>query len=435
VTHVEPERINETLADWGARPKIPDIRTECNTPVVLERVARGDHSSLHDAQAAGAYEGLRAALAASPEQVVQAMVDSGERGRGGAAYPTGVKWRQCAVTTGSKKYVIANGDEGDPGSFVDRVLMEMDPHTIIEGIAIAAHAVGATEGIVYIRSEYPRAAEVMRGAIRDAESAGFLGQNILGPGFSFVLQVFTGKGSYVCGEETAMLNAIEGLRGEVRLRPPYPADSGLFGLPTLVDNVETLCNVPWIVRHGATAYRALGTAESSGTKAICLNHGFGRPGIVEVEFGTPLRTVINQFAHGGAAGVELEAVLMGGPMGSVVGPGDWDVSICYDAMALRGLSLGHGGIVAVPQGTDWDALLQHWLEFMAHESCGKCVPCRLGSKRALALARSASGADRISSLDSLFALMEDASLCAFGRLMPGPMRQIMNHRGASTPGA
>jgi NADH:ubiquinone oxidoreductase subunit F (NADH-binding) len=264
----------------------------------------------------------------------------------------------------------------------------------------------------------------MRSAIRDAVEANLLGAAILRRGFDFRVSVFVGRGSYVCGEETALLNAIEGLRGEVRLRPPYPAVAGLFNRPTLVDNVETLCNVPWIVRHGAAAYRARGTASSSGTKAICLNRGFARPGIVEVEFGTSLRTVIEEYGSGAALVQSLDAVIMGGPMGSLVARDNWDAPICYDAMAQRGLRLGHGGLVAVPEGTDWRLLLEHWLEFMAHESCGKCVPCRLGSKRLLALARSHGSAD-VQRFENIFSLMEDASLCAFGKLMPGPMRDIL----------
>ncbi len=418
-------RISGTLVESAVPPQVPDIRAECDRPIILERIVRGDHASFESARVAGVYEGLRTALNHSPQAVIQALINSGERGRGGAAYPTGVKWKQCAAAHGTHKYVIANGDEGDPGSFIDRVLMEMDPHTILEGMAIAAYAIGASEGIVYIRSEYPRAADVMRAAIAEAAMAGVLGDDVLGSGRAFHVRVFMGMGSYVCGEETAMLNAIEGLRGEVRLRPPYPAVNGLFGMPTLVDNVETLCNVPWIMRQGSGAYHARGTEKSSGTKTLCLNHGFGRPGIVEVEFGTPLRVVIEDFARGGAADANIEAVLMGGPMGSVAGPGDWDVPICYDAMARRGLNLGHGGLVAIPEGTDWRLLLEHWLAFMAHESCGKCVPCRLGSKHALALVREDAANTRRDDLDSLFTLMEDASLCAFGRLMPGPMRQIL----------
>lgn len=352
---------------------------------------------------------------------LSAMEQSGERGRGGAAFPTGTKWRRCAEVDSASKYVIANGDEGDPGSFIDRVLMEDDPHCILEGMAICGHAVGAREGVVYIRSEYPRAIERMRGAVAAASAAGLLED--------FKPSVVTGMGSYVCGEETAMLNAIEGLRGEVRLRPPYPVVEGLFGKPTVVDNVETLVNVPWILEHGSAEYAALGTKASPGTKALCLNHGFANPGILEIEFGRSLRDVIEGDAGGAAHGKRLEAVLIGGPMGSVALPNQWDVPICYEAMAQRSLNLGHGGLLAVPEGTNIRALFLHWIEFMAEESCGKCVPCRLGSRRALELARTAGAANSLPQLERLFDVMAQGSLCAFGQQMPGPMSQILQYFG------
>jgi NADH:ubiquinone oxidoreductase subunit F (NADH-binding) len=299
--------------------------------------------------------------------------------------------------------------------------MEDDPHCILEGMAICGHAVGAQEGIVYIRSEYPRAIERMKGAVEAASAAGLLED--------FKPSIVPGMGSYVCGEETAMLNAIEGLRGEVRLRPPYPVVEGLFGKPTVVDNVETLVNVPWILEHGAAEYAAFGTKASPGTKAICLNHGFAHPGILEIEFGRSLREVIERDAGGATRGKKFEAVLIGGPMGSVALPGEWDVPICYQAMAKRSLSLGHGGLVAVPEGTDMKALFLHWIEFMAEESCGKCVPCRLGSQRALELAQSARAAQSLLELERLFSVMAQGSLCAFGQQMPGPMSQLLRNFG------
>lgn len=236
-------------------------------------------------------------------------------------------------------------------------------------------------------------------------------------------------GSYVCGEETAMLNAIEGLRGEVRLRPPYPVVEGLFGKPTVVDNVETLVNVPWILEHGSAEYAALGTKASPGTKALCLNHGFANPGILEIEFGRSLRDVIERDAGGAVHGKKLEAVLIGGPMGSVALPSQWDVPICYAAMAQQSLNLGHGGLLAVPEGTNIRALFLHWIEFMAEESCGKCVPCRLGSRRALEFAQTAGAANSLPQLERLFEVMAQGSLCAFGQQMPGPMSQMLKYFG------
>jgi NADH:ubiquinone oxidoreductase subunit F (NADH-binding) len=255
----------------------------------------------------------------------------------------------------------------------------------------------------------------------------------LGSGFAFDVELVPGLGSYVCGEETALLNAIEGRRGEVRLRPPYPTEHGLYGHPTVVNNVETLGNIAWIVERGADAYAALGTDASSGTKAICLNHGFRRPGIVEVEFGTSLGDVIEE-AGGGAHGQSLEAVLLGGPMGSLVAPADWDAPICYGAMGERGIQLGHGGVVAVPRGTDMPALMRHWLEFMRDESCGRCVPCARGSLQARALLDDP-GPSTHARLARLLDVMEAGSLCAFGQSMPGPMRQMLEHFSARIFGA
>jgi NADH:ubiquinone oxidoreductase subunit F (NADH-binding) len=410
----------ESLLDPSfPEPARPAIRSVATKTVVSRRIGRGDFSALAAARADGAYETLARVRRMRPEDAISAMEQSGERGRGGAAFPTGSKWRRCAEVLSDAKYVVANGDEGDPGSFIDRVLMEDDPHSILEGMAICGHAVGAQKGIVYIRSEYPRAMERMRLAIQSATAAGLLE--------NFQLSVFPGMGSYVCGEETAMLNAIEGLRGEVRLRPPYPVVEGLFGKPTVVNNVETLVNVPWILEHGAAEYAALGTKGSPGTKAVCLNHGFAVPGILEIEFGRSLRNVIEQDAGGGAHGQRLEAVLIGGPMGSVAVHNQWDVPVCYQAMAQHNLILGHAGLVAVPEGTNIRSLFLHWIEFMAEESCGKCVPCRLGSRRALEIAQSAEASRSLPQLERLFDVMTQGSLCAFGQLMPGPMSQMLRY--------
>jgi NADH:ubiquinone oxidoreductase subunit F (NADH-binding)/NADH:ubiquinone oxidoreductase subunit E len=412
----------ELLVDLSLpEPTRPAIRSVARQSIVTHRIGRGDFSELATARADGAYETLAKVRQMRPNDVLSAIEQSGERGRGGAAFPTGVKWRRCAEVVSDLKYVIANGDEGDPGSFIDRVLMEDDPHAILEGMAVCGHAVGARKGIVYIRSEYPRAIERMRTAI-DAASADGLFED-------FKPSVVQGMGSYVCGEETAMLNAIEGLRGEVRLRPPYPVAEGLFGKPTVVDNVETLVNVPWILEHGPVEYAALGTKASPGTKALCLNHGFANPGILEIEFGRSLREVIEQDAGGAAHGQRLEAVLIGGPMGSVALPNQLDAPICYQAMAQSKLTLGHGGLVAVPEGTNIRTLFLHWIEFMAEESCGKCVPCRLGSRRALELAQTPQAAQSLPQLERLFEVMAQGSLCAFGQQMPGPMTEMLKYFG------
>ena len=404
-----------------AHPAPPSIRCTARHAIVTARIGQ----PLNAVESVPEYTGLSAALRMTPQNVVDMMVASGARGRGGAAYPTGKKWQLAARSKGWPKFIVANGDEGDPGSFIDRELMERDPHSILEGMAIAGHAVGGARGIVFIRSEYPVAAEIMTRAIAAAASAGVLGPHALGRDKPFDVEVVRGMGSYVCGEETALLAAIEGQRGEVWPRPPYPVDAGLFGRPTVVDNVETLANVPWILEHGAEQYAAMGTPDSKGTKALCFNHGFAKPGIVEVEFGVTLRSAIEDFAGGGAGGVELEAVLLGGPMGSIVTPDQWDAPICFAGMARRGINLGHAGLVAIPRPADWAAMLRHLLTFMRDESCGKCVPCRLGSMRAHEIAKAGLTAESLPKFERIMDLMKVASLCAFGRETPGPIRTIL----------
>lgn len=411
-------------------PPLPSIRCAASRSVVTRRLIKGSHASLARARASGAYEALAQALDVEPGEVISRVERSGELGRGGAAYPTGAKWRTCAETPSDCRFVIANGDEGDPGSFIDRVLMEEDPHSVVEGMTIAGWAVGAAEGIIFIRSEYPRAMNQMRRALEDARNAGLLGRNILDRGFDFDITIFPAMGSYVCGEETAMLNAIEGFRGEVSLRPPYPAVEGLHGCPTVVDNVETLSNIPVIVRNGgAEMYRKLGTDASSGTKAMCLNHGFAKPGVVEIEFGLTLRQLIEEHGGGGAHGRKIEAVILGGPMGSFVTPDRWDVPICYAAMREAGIELGHGGLVALPEGTDYGMLLRHWLGFMKDESCGKCVPCRLGSEKAWELAGHPQRQGVREDLEALFDIITAGSLCAFGRRIPRPVQELIDAFG------
>ena len=405
----------------------PQLSVRCLAPEpMVTRRAGNDCSQLEKARAAGAYSAWFKALEGNPEDILSTLELSGERGRGGAGFPTGQKWRSCAEAKGETRYVVANGDEGDPGSFIDRVLMENDPHGIIEGILLCGYAVGASQGIVFIRSEYPKAITRMREAIAEARAAGIFGSQDT---FPFEISIFPGMGSYVCGEETAMLNAIEGLRGEVQIRPPYPTQEGLYGKPTVVNNVETLVNIAAILEKGAETYAALGTKFSSGTKAMCLNHGFARPGIVEVEFGTTLRDLIAE-AGGSANGKPLEAVILGGPMGSLLLPKQWDVPICYGTMAEQDIQLGHGGLVALPEGTDYRTLLEHWLKFMMDESCGKCVPCSLGSQKAWHLVcNQINQPESRAKLERLFEVMEQGSLCAFGQYIPDPMRQMIEHFG------
>ena len=404
-------------------PAPPTVRCVAREAIVTERLLGTTPLAVRDC-----YSGLDAAGRMNPEAIVEGVLAAGLKGRGGAAYSTGRKWQLAAAASGDVKYIVANGDEGDPGSFIDRELMERDPHAILEGMAIAARAVGASKGIVFIRHEYPVACTTVHRAIVEATRAGRLG-----PETGFEVEVVRGQGSYVCGEETALLAAIEGHRGEVRPRPPFPVESGLFGRPTVVDNVETLANVGWIVRHGAKAYAAMGTESSRGTKALCFNRGFANPGIVEVEFGISLREAILDLGGGGRDGSELQAVLIGGPMGSIVTPDRWDVPVCFAAMAGAGINLGHGGLVAIPRGTDWAMLLRHLIGFMRDESCGKCTPCRLGSQRLHAIAAEGLQERDLPKAERILSLMRHASLCAFGRETPGPVETILQLMGRLEP--
>jgi NADH:ubiquinone oxidoreductase subunit F (NADH-binding) len=408
----------------------PDIRSAARRAVVTERIGRGRHDDLGVARAAGVYAALEAAVQQDPAALLNVLERSGEQGRGGAGFPTAAKWRACASTPAARRYVIANGDEGDPGAFIDRVLLEDDPHAVLEGLALCAWAVGAGEGIVFIRGEYPRAQERMRLAIVAAREAGILGPSVLGSPFAFDVRVVSGHGSYVCGEETALLNAIEGRRGEARVRPPYPAESGLHGCPTVVNNIETLLNVPWILRAGPEAYRALGVSGSPGTKAFCLGRGFARPGIVEAEFGLGLRELIETHGGGGRDGVPLAAVALGGPMGSLLTPGQWDVPLDPVTLRRQGIRLGHGGLVPIPASADLAGLLRNWTQFMALESCGKCTPCALGSRQAVQIAvrmgdfRGPAVSDAHDEFRRLLATVEATSLCGFGQGLPQPLMRL-----------
>jgi NADH:ubiquinone oxidoreductase subunit F (NADH-binding) len=421
---VDPARVLIDLARRAPLPAPPRIECLAPEPIVTRRIGRGDFSPLAKARADGAWSVLEAALARGPEAVLDAVEGSGLRGRGGAGFPTGTKWRAAAVAHDANKTAIANGDEGDPGSFVDRLLLARDPHGVLEGLALCAFAVGAREAVVFIRSEYPRALQRTRAAVAEAERAGILGERLCGSGPPLFVSVVEGFGSYVLGEETALLATLEGRRGEVRPRPPFPVEHGLFGHTSVENNIETLVNVPWIVERGASAFAALGTAASNGTKALCLNAGFAHSGIVEVPFGANLRDVIQDWGATPCRADELAGVLLGGPLGSFLAPEACDLALCWKALAERGVRLGHGGVVAVRRGTDLAGLARHLLRFAANESCGRCVPCRGGSAQAHRLAEQdlIGNAGRIR---ALLGLMREASLCGFGRGIPGPIETLL----------
>jgi len=400
--------------------------------VTFARVGVVDPRSPDDYEAHGGIAGLRAALGMSPAEVVEEVVASGLRGRGGAGFPTGVKWRTVAEAESSVKFVCCNADEGDSGTFADRMLMEGDPFTLVEGMAIAAYAVGASAGFVYIRSEYPDAVASMRRAITTARERGWLGTDILGSGLSFDLDVRVGAGAYICGEETAMLDSLEGKRGMVRPKPPLPAIAGLFGRPTVINNVLSLATVPTVLASGAAAYQELGVGRSRGTQVFQLAGNVARGGIVETAFGLTLRELVEGYAGGTRSGRPVGAVQVGGPLGAYLPVGRLDLRMDYEELAAAGAMLGHGGVVVFDDTADMMAQARFAMEFCAAESCGKCTPCRVGAVRGVeVIDRILVGppeerAGQVALLEDLCELMTDGSLCAMGALTPNPVRSALS---------
>lgn len=409
---------------------------------VFERVGVIDPVDADDFLANGGLAGLRAALQSSPEEVVDAVIDSGLRGRGGAGFPAGIKWRTVAQTpprphTGdhanaaAHKYVCINADEGDSGTFADRMLIEGDPFCLIEGMTIAAYAVGADKGIVYLRSEYPDAIEVLEEAITVARERGWLGTNILDSDVAFDIEVYVGAGSYVCGEETAMLESIEGRRGMVRVKPPLPAIEGLFGTPTVINNVMTMASVPSILARGPERYAALGTEKSQGTQVFQLAGNIARGGIVETAFGVSARELVEDFGGGTLTGRPVRAVQIGGPLGAYLPADRLDVPMGYETLAEAGGMIGHGGVVVFDESVDMAEQARFAMEFCAEESCGKCTPCRIGSIRGVeVIDRIRSGVDPEDNavlLRDLCEVMTDGSLCAMGGLTPMPVLSALDY--------
>ena len=416
----------------------PPMIVEAHGPaIVLGRLAGGgDASRLSAAIEQGAYAVLYNALGTmAPARIVAEVSASELRGRGGAGFATGTKWRFVAehATRAGAAHVVANADEGDPGSYIDRVLLERDPHAVIEGLVLAGFAVGASRGWIYVRSEYQRAIAVLQNAVREARRGGILGERVIGTGFRFDVEVVEGAGSYVCGEETALLRSIEGLRGTVTARPPYPAERGLFGQPTAVNNVETLACIPWIMQHGGAAYRALGHGSSRGTKCISLNERFARPGVYEIPFGMPLAGIVD-LGGGMAHGRRLKALQIGGPLGGLVPASLLATRFGFDELAAVGALLGHGGIVAFDDEIDARDIAVHLFEFCDAESCGKCFPCRIGSRRGLEIARRlrtglplGEAETALAQLAELCETMKYGSLCAFGGGIPAPIESLLVH--------
>jgi formate dehydrogenase iron-sulfur subunit len=399
--------------------------------LTFARVGITDPVSVEDYVAHDGFKGLKNALAKSGAEIVKEVTDSGLRGRGGAAFPTGIKWNTVLNAPADQKYIVCNADEGDSGTFSDRMVMEDDPFMLIEGMTIAGLAVGATEGYIYVRSEYPHAINVLNEAIVIAEKNNYLGSNVLGSGHAFHLEVRVGAGSYVCGEETALLESLEGRRGIVRAKPPLPAISGLFGKPTVINNVISLASVPIIFARGAAFYRDYGMGRSRGTLPIQLAGNIKQGGLVEKAFGISLREMLYDFGGGTRSGREIRAVQVGGPLGAYLPQSQFDTPLDYEAFLALGGTLGHGGIVVFDDTVDMLKQARYAMEFCAVESCGKCTPCRIGSTRGVeALDKVIAGEEReqqIHLVRDLCDVMLNGSLCAMGGMTPFPVLSAMNH--------
>ncbi|MFI5384619.1 MAG: NADH-quinone oxidoreductase subunit F [Fimbriimonadales bacterium] len=421
--HLNPERWRQAMAQWPpiyclgkcyTAPSSSDLDVEpvieirCKNPIVLAGVPHGEVRALKDY---GPYPALARAKKMSPSDLISEIETSQLRGRGGAAFPSGRKWRSVYDQLAPAKFVVANADEGDHGSYIDRFIMENAPHRLIEALAIAAHAIGAHQGYIYLRKEYPVARAALEKALEEAREAGFLGD-----GFDVELDI--GQGSYVCGEETSLLNSIEHRRPEVRARPPYPFEEGLWRQPTLVNNVETFANIPWIVLNGGDAYAARGFSRSRGTKAISFASLFKRPGLYEVDFGIPLREILYDIG-GGLKTSDFKAVIMGGPLAGAIHPREFDTPFGIDELAAIGAAVGHGGVVGFDEHTKMIDLIAHIFSFGSMESCGKCTPCRVGSRRAEVLFWRISRGDKLKpeerdELRAILSALRKTSLCGHG---------------------
>ena len=399
--------------------------------LTFARIGKTDPVSLTDYVENDGYRGLKNALAMSQADIVKAVTDSGLRGRGGAAFPTGIKWNTVLNTASEQKYIICNADEGDSGTFSDRMVMEGDPFVLIEGMTIAGLAVNATQGYIYLRIEYPHAYEVLNAAIATAYQQGYLGENIQGSGLTFNLEVRLGAGAYVCGEETSLMESLEGKRGLVRFKPPLPAISGLFGQPTVVNNVISLASVPVILDKGGDYYRDFGMGRSRGTLPVQLAGNIKRPGLVELGFGLTLRELLYDFGGGAASGKPIKAVQVGGPLGAYLPEAQFDTPLDYESFTAIWAVVGHGGIVVFDDTVNMAEMARYSMEFCAIESCGKCTPCRIGSTRGVEVMD-----DIINgrNLDKNIPLLRDlcdtllnVSLCALGGMTPYPVLSALNH--------
>lgn len=413
----------------GLTEEIPFLKNQ--ERLTFARVGVIDPVSVTDYEAHGGWAGLRNALSLAQADIVAAVTASGLRGRGGAAFPAGIKWQTVLKTENEQKYIVCNADEGDSGTFSDRMLMEGDPFCLIEGMIIAGLAVGANRGYIYLRSEYPRAFSTLKTAIANAKDAGFLGANILNSGKAFELEVRLGAGAYICGEETSLLESLEGKRGQVRAKPPLPAIQGLFGKPTVVNNVVTLASVPVILAKGAEFYANYGMGRSRGTLAFQLAGNVKQGGLVEKAFGLSLQDLLYEFGGGTRSGKAIRTVQFGGPLGAYIPPEQFGLPLDYEAFAKQEFMIGHGGVVVFDESVDMAQMAQFAMEFCVEESCGKCTPCRIGSVRGVeVIERMRKGENREANavlLQDLCDTMINGSLCAMGGMTPFPVLSALKY--------
>ena len=400
--------------------------------IVLRNCGSIDPERIEEYLAVGGYEALRTVVAANDaEALVIAIIDSGLRGRGGAGFLTGMKWRYTRMAAGDRKYIVCNADEGDPGAFMDRSVLESDPHAVLEGMAIAGFAIGASDGYIYVRAEYPKAIERLAIAIAQAEERGFLGESVCGAPFRFRIRLKEGAGAFVCGEETALIASIEGRRGMPRIRPPFPATRGLWGRPTCINNVETLANIPWIVNNGPAAFSSLGTLNSKGTKVFAMAGKVRRGGLVEVPMGVSIREIVQDICGGIKDGRRFKAVQMGGPSGGCIPAELQDTVIDYESINRTGAIMGSGGLVVMDETTCMVDMARFFLDFTQRESCGKCTFCRVGTRRMLEiLTRITEGQGRegdIELLEQLAALVKNSSLCGLGQTASNPVQTTLKY--------
>ena len=450
-THVEPEKATEIVTSHlqnrkpveslfyrdpvtgQAIPYYSDINFyKKQERIILRNCGHINPEKIGDYLARGGYQSLQKILTSmTPEQVIEVIRRSGLRGRGGAGFPTGTKWEFCRNARGSPKYVICNADEGDPGAFMDRSILEADPHSVLEGLTIAAYAIGATEGYIYVRAEYPLAVSRIRVALKQAEEKGFLGKNIQGSGFSFTVHIKEGAGAFVCGEETALIASIESRRGMPRPRPPFPAQSGLGGKPTVINNVKTLASVPIIIERGADWFASIGTEKSKGTAVFALTGKIANSGLVEVPMGTPLARIIYEIGGGIPRGKQLKAVQTGGPSGGCIPARLIDTPVDYESLARLGSIMGSGGMVVMDEATCMVEIARYFLSFTQDESCGKCVPCRLGTRQMLEILTTITeGRGKEEDIDTLLNIattVKECSLCGLGQTSPNPVLSTVNY--------